>query len=163
MTLHIFVFINITFVVKPVHIFMARSRTSKSYLMAELCFQRFVHFGCVPIYIFSAHHKPCAGDYDFNFVKFTSQMFSSVDESLKEEMRAHFVLIHITSAVKQMQCTSPRQVQRDLETVMPVWIPKPRNRVELPHDGGCYHIETSPLDWFLYDNSFRHERVKQDF
>ena len=55
--------------------------------MAELCFQRFVHFGCVPIYIFSVHHKQCAGDYDFNFVMFSSQMFSSVDESLKEEMR----------------------------------------------------------------------------
>ena len=31
------------------------------------------------------------------------------------------------------------------------------------HDGGRYHIETSPLfimDWFLYDNGLRHERVK---
>ena len=34
------------------------------------------------------------------------------------------------------------------------------------HDGGRYHIETSPLilfrksvDWFLYDNGLRHERV----
>ena len=33
------------------------------------------------------------------------------------------------------------------------------------HDGGRYHIETSPficfaMDWFLYDNGPRHERVK---
>ena len=35
------------------------------------------------------------------------------------------------------------------------------------HDGGPYHIETSPLisegksvDWFLYDRDLRHERVK---
>ena len=30
------------------------------------------------------------------------------------------------------------------------------------HDGGPYHLETSPLiysDWFLYDRDFRHERV----
>ena len=38
---------------------------------------------------------------------------------------------------------------------------------QLFHDGGCYHIETSPIDlqrksmiWFLYDNGLRHERVK---
>ena len=33
------------------------------------------------------------------------------------------------------------------------------------HDGGRYHIETSPLicksmDWFLYDNGRRHESLK---
>ena len=35
------------------------------------------------------------------------------------------------------------------------------------HDGGRYHIETRPLiciglsmDWFLYDNGLRHERVE---
>ena len=27
------------------------------------------------------------------------------------------------------------------------------------HDGGRYHIE--PMDWFLYDNGLRHERVNQ--
>ena len=39
---------------------------------------------------------------------------------------------------------------------------------KLFHDGDRYHIETSPLicsanksmDWFLYDNGLRHERVK---
>ena len=35
---------------------------------------------------------------------------------------------------------------------------------KLFHDGGRYHIKTSPLlcksmDWFLYDNGLRHERV----
>ena len=34
------------------------------------------------------------------------------------------------------------------------------------HDKGRYHIETSPsicgsMDWFLYDNGLRHERVKE--
>ena len=47
---------------KPVHIFMARNKVSKSCLMAELSFHRFVHFDCVPIYIFGFHHKQCASD-----------------------------------------------------------------------------------------------------
>ena len=55
-------FIHITSVGKSVHIFMARNRVSKSCLMAELCFHCFVHFDCVPIYIFSFHHKQCASD-----------------------------------------------------------------------------------------------------
>ena len=29
------------------------------------------------------------------------------------------------------------------------------------HDGGRYHIETSTMDWFLYDIGLRHERVKR--
>ena len=42
----------------------------------------------VPINIFGFHHKQCASDYkDFTFVKFTSQLFSSTDESLKDETR----------------------------------------------------------------------------
>ena len=45
-------FTYITSVVKPVHFFMARNRVSKSRLKAELCFHRYVHFACVPIYIF---------------------------------------------------------------------------------------------------------------
>ena len=36
---------------KPVPVFMARNRVSKSCLMADLCFRRFVNFDCVPIYI----------------------------------------------------------------------------------------------------------------
>ena len=44
--------------------------------------------------------------------------------------------------------------------------------IYLFHDRGHYHIETSPLirkakqsksmDWFLYDNSLHHERVKSN-
>ena len=45
------VFIHITSVVKPVHIFTARSRVSKSCLLTELCFHCFVHLSCVLIYI----------------------------------------------------------------------------------------------------------------
>ena len=47
-----FVFIHIASVVKPVHIFMARNKVSKSCLMAELCFYRFVLFSCVQIYMY---------------------------------------------------------------------------------------------------------------
>ena len=28
---------------------------------------------------------------------------------------------------------------------------------------GRYHIETSPMDWFLYDYDLRHERVNLAF
>ena len=88
LTPHTFVFIYITSVVKPVHIFMARSRYSKSRSKAELCHYGFEHFTCVPIYIFGFHHKQCACDQkDFTFVKFTSQMFGSADEPLKDETR----------------------------------------------------------------------------
>ena len=34
------------------YIFMIRNRVSESILMAELCFCFFVHFGCVPTYIY---------------------------------------------------------------------------------------------------------------
>ena len=51
-TAHI-VFIYITSVGKSVHISMARNRVSKSSLMAELCFHRFVHL-IVFRHIFSA-------------------------------------------------------------------------------------------------------------
>ena len=44
------------------HIFIGRSRVSKSRLEAELCFHRYMHFFCVPIYIFGFHHKQCASD-----------------------------------------------------------------------------------------------------
>ena len=55
---------------ESVHIFMVRSRVTKSCSMADLCFHCFLHFGYVLIYI---------------FVRFTSQIISSVDESLKDE------------------------------------------------------------------------------
>ena len=40
----------------------ARSRVSISRLKAELCFHRYVHFACVPIYGFGFHHKQCASN-----------------------------------------------------------------------------------------------------
>ena len=85
-TTHI-IFIHITSVMKPVHIFMARNIVSKSCLMTELCFHRLVHFGFLSIYIFGFHYKQWASnENDFIFVNFILQMFSSVDESLKDEM-----------------------------------------------------------------------------
>ena len=42
--------------------FMTRSRVFQSRLRAELCFHRYVHFSCAPIYIFGFHHKQCASD-----------------------------------------------------------------------------------------------------
>ena len=48
--------------------------------------RRFVHFHCVSIYIFGFHNNQCASDYkDFTFVKFNCQLFSSADDSLKNE------------------------------------------------------------------------------
>ena len=56
------------------HFFTARTEIQKAVLKAELCFHRYVHFACVPIYIFGLHHKQCASDQkDFTFVKFASQ------------------------------------------------------------------------------------------
>ena len=43
------VFIHIISVVKSVHTSMAKNIVSKSSLMAELCFHRFVHFNCVSL------------------------------------------------------------------------------------------------------------------
>ena len=44
-------FIHKKSLLKPVHIFMVKNSVSKSCLMAELCFHRFVHFGCVLIHM----------------------------------------------------------------------------------------------------------------
>ena len=57
-----FVFTHVTSVVKPLHIFMAKSRVCKSCLKADFCFHRYVHFSCVLIYIFSFDQKQCASD-----------------------------------------------------------------------------------------------------
>ena len=56
-TLHTFVFPYITSLVKPVLIFMLRRRVSTSCLKAELCFHRFEHFACVPIYMQHIYYK----------------------------------------------------------------------------------------------------------
>ena len=54
----------------------------------KLCFYRFVDFHCVLIYVFCFHHRQRASDYkNFSFLRFTSQLFSSADESLKDETR----------------------------------------------------------------------------
>ena len=60
--------------------------TDGACIMAELCFHCFVHFDCFPIYIFGFHRYQCASNQeDFTFVKSTSQLFSSADESLKDK------------------------------------------------------------------------------
>ena len=60
--LHTFVvFIHDIFEIKPVHISITRTRASKSFLMGELCFNRFQDFNCLPIYIFSFNHEQCPG------------------------------------------------------------------------------------------------------
>ena len=51
------VFMHITSAEKSVYIFMARNRISKSCVMGELCFNCFVCFDCVSIFIFGFHHK----------------------------------------------------------------------------------------------------------
>ena len=85
-TAHI-LFIHITSVVKSVHIFMVRNKVSKSCLMVELCLHRFVHFDWAPIYIFGFHQQQCASlQKNFTFVKFTSELFRSADDLLKDEM-----------------------------------------------------------------------------
>ena len=45
--------------ITPVHIVMARNRVSKSFLMAEFCFHGFLHFDCVPIYIWLSPQAVC--------------------------------------------------------------------------------------------------------
>ena len=55
--------------------------------LAELCFHRFEHFDCVPIYILALAKSSAGNQKNFTFVKFTSQFFSNADESLKEETR----------------------------------------------------------------------------
>ena len=65
------------------------------------------------LYTFSFHHKQCASEKkDFTLVKFTSQIFSSADKSIKEKMCLlllldgllvilhTFAFIHKTSVVK---------------------------------------------------------------
>ena len=51
-TLNTAVFIHRKSAVKPIHIALTRSKTSKRCLMVELCLHLFVHFGCVAIYAF---------------------------------------------------------------------------------------------------------------
>ena len=62
------------------------------------CFHRYVHFTCVSIYIFSFYQKQCASNQkDLTFAKFTTQLFSSIDQSLKGEI--HLLLLLVGSLV----------------------------------------------------------------
>ena len=56
-TLQTFVFIHLTNMVRPVHVFMVRKRVSKNCSRAELFFQRLVHFDFLPIYYLGFHYK----------------------------------------------------------------------------------------------------------
>ena len=71
------------------------------------------------LYTFSFHHKQCASEKkDFTLVKFTSQIFSSADKSIKEKMCLlllldgllvilhTFAFIHKTSVVKRVSSVS---------------------------------------------------------
>ena len=61
---------------------------SKTVLKDELCPHRYVHFACVPIYIFGLHHKQCDSGYkDFTFVKFTTQFLVALMSPVKNETR----------------------------------------------------------------------------
>ena len=54
--------------------------------MVELCFNFFVHFNFVSIYISGFHHRQCASDSkNFTFLKFICQMCSSANEFLKDK------------------------------------------------------------------------------
>ena len=62
--------IHVTSVVKLVHIFIVRSRTSKSCVITELCFHRSAFWLCSDFF-FGCHHKQCVSDKrNFTFVKF---------------------------------------------------------------------------------------------
>ena len=90
MVVHTFVFTHIISVVKPMDIFMARIRVSKSCLKAELYFHRFAHFACVPICIFGFYDKQRASRKDFTLVKFTRR--TSLRRSSLEGL--HFSEVH---------------------------------------------------------------------
>ena len=111
-TLHTFMFIHITSVLKPVYIYMAESKASKRHIINELWFHRFVHFGCLPIFIFGFHHKHCDSNYkDFTFVRLTSQMFSSNDEPLKAE--SQLLLLRDGSLVTAHLCVHSYNICSD--------------------------------------------------
>ena len=88
-------------------------------LAIKMCtaFTTFLHFGCVPIYIFAIHHKRCASDEkDFTLMKFIiNQIFVALMNAWRTKRVCyysemvrwwHFTLfIHILS-VMWSQCTS---------------------------------------------------------
>ena len=78
-----FVFINITSVVKALHIFIARKRVSASRSLTELCFHRFLHFAmfsyCCKFSILDAYGRSsrpemfCKKGVLGNFAEFTGK------------------------------------------------------------------------------------------
>ena len=89
----------------------------------KLCFYRFVDFHCVLIYVFCFHHKQRASDYkNFSFLRFTSQLFSSADESLKDETRlpllwhGSLVTLHtLCSCIYHLWCSQFKILRWEIE------------------------------------------------
>ena len=101
------------------------------YLGAKIkctCFHRYVHFTCVSIYIFSFYQKQCASNQkDLTFVKFTTQLFSSIDQSLKGEI--HLLLLLVGSLVTRYTFVFSHLAS----VVKPVHIFMARSRVSKSH------------------------------
>ena len=92
------------------------------------CFHRYVHFTCVSIYIFSFYQKQCASNQkDLTFVKFTTQLFSSIDQSLKGEI--HLLLLLVGSLVTRYTFVFSHLAS----VVKPVHIFMARSRVSKSH------------------------------
>ena len=92
------------------------------------CFHRYVHFTCVSIYIFSFYQKQCASNQkDLTFVKFTTQLFSSIDQSLKGEI--HLLLLLVGSPVTRYTFVFSHLAS----VVKPVHIFMARSRVSKSH------------------------------
>ena len=92
------------------------------------CFHRYVHFTCVSIYIFSFYQKQCARNQkDLTFVKFTTQLFSSIDQSLKGEI--HLLLLLVGSLVTRYTFVFSHLAS----VVKPVHIFMARSRVSKSH------------------------------
>ena len=92
------------------------------------CFHRYVHFTCVSIYIFSFYQKQCASNQkDLTFVKFTTQLFSSIDQSLKGEI--HLLLLLVGSLVTRYTFVFSHLAS----VVKPVYIFMARSRVSKSH------------------------------
>ena len=88
------VFTHIPPVVKPMHIFMMKNKVPKSCLTTELCFHFLVNSDCVSIYIFGFNHQQCTSDNKVcTLSKFTSHLFSSTDDSLKDETRLRLLWV----------------------------------------------------------------------
>ena len=112
------------------------------------CFHRYVHFTCVSIYIFSFYQKQCASNQkDLTFVKFTTQLFSSIDQSLKGEI--HLLLLLVGSLVTRYTFVFSHLAS----VVKPVHIFMARSRVSKSH----LKVEL----WFLPEKQKEKERDRE--